>query len=84
MALPGCFLTKWIANGTNPGVSWKLCLLVFSIVTVVASVVLAGPDQWYWVFLFGAIWGICSHLCEILAAWVAVCRAEVHFPYVML
>jgi len=59
MALPGCFLTNFIANRTNPSLSWKLCLLVFTIVTVLASVVLAGPDQWYWVFLFGALWGIC-------------------------
>lgn len=56
-SVPGCFVSQIFSNRANPKISWIWCLVVYSIVTLLASLILAGPDQAHWIYLFGGLWG---------------------------
>mmetsp|Transcript_46906 Transcript_46906/g.142093 ORF Transcript_46906/g.142093 Transcript_46906/m.142093 type:complete len:460 (+) Transcript_46906:162-1541(+) len=57
-SIPGSKLGQYIAKRTDPIVSWKINLIVFSAITIVGSFVLTGPSMKNVCYIFGVLWGI--------------------------
>lgn len=57
-SVPGAYLGSIVTKRTNPNTSWKINLVLFSLVTFAGSFVLTGPDRKYLAYIFGVLWGI--------------------------
>lgn len=57
-SIPGSKLGQFIAKRTNPITSWKINLIVFSVITIAGAFVLTSPEVKYVCFAFGVLWGI--------------------------
>jgi len=58
--IPGTRMGHFVCSRSNPVVSAQLCLVIYMIVTVLASVLLSGPNHKNWTYLFGILWGLCQ------------------------
>ncbi len=56
--IPGSALGSFIAKKTTPITSWKINLVVFSLVTVAGSFILTGPERQPVCYVFGVLWGV--------------------------
>jgi len=56
--IPGSKLGQIISKKTNPITSWKLNLIVFSLITIAGSFVLTGPTLKPVCYAFGVLWGV--------------------------
>lgn len=56
--LPGSLLGVFISKKTNPIISWKINLVVFTVVTVAGALVLTGPARQNICYIFGGLWGM--------------------------
>ena len=58
-SFPGSLLASFITARTNPLWSWKLCITIFSILTIVGGFVLTGPESKILTYVWSALWGVC-------------------------
>lgn len=57
-AIPGAKVGQLLSIKTNPVVSGKISLLLFSATTVAGALTLTGPDRQNACYIFAGIWGI--------------------------
>lgn len=57
-AVPGSAISKYLNTKFNPLNSYRMNLLLWSVNTLMASIMLESRDNWSLVYLFAAIWGI--------------------------
>mmetsp|Transcript_17058 Transcript_17058/g.36857 ORF Transcript_17058/g.36857 Transcript_17058/m.36857 type:complete len:530 (+) Transcript_17058:80-1669(+) len=57
-SIPGAKFGQLIAKKTNPIISWKINLVVFSAVTAAGAFTLTGPSRQNLCYVFGVLWGV--------------------------
>lgn len=57
-SFPGSLLGAFVTGKTNPLLSWKLCITIFSLLTIVGGFVLTGPESKILTYIWSALWGI--------------------------
>ena len=57
-AIPGTFLSRTFNRAFNPLRSYRLCVILFLLNTLLAAIVLQNEDTKNYVYIFCAVWGV--------------------------
>lgn len=57
-SFPGSHLGAFVTAKSSPVTSWKICILIFTVITIAGVFVLDRPERGNFAFLWAGLWGI--------------------------
>lgn len=78
--VPGALFGAAVTKRTNPNTSWKIDLLLFSIVTFTGAFALSGPELSSLAYVWGIMWGFILGY-DIMSGIVPLCSRVCHLMF---